>query len=109
MTTTVKIHPKGSVTLPLQLWSKVGLESGGLLEARARRGSIVLTPKSRRISDEVLTPAQRRFIDRRLASGLEDIRTGRVHGPFATSDEMAASMEAEVRKVRAARKNKRRR
>jgi bifunctional DNA-binding transcriptional regulator/antitoxin component of YhaV-PrlF toxin-antitoxin module len=108
MTTTVKIQPRGTVTIPLQLWNQVGLASGGLLEARARRGSIVLTPKSR-VSDEVLTPAQRRFIDRKLASGLEDTRAGRVHGPFATSDEMAASMEAEVRKIRAARKIKRHR
>jgi bifunctional DNA-binding transcriptional regulator/antitoxin component of YhaV-PrlF toxin-antitoxin module len=108
MTTTVKIQPRGKVTLPLELWNQVGLASGGLLEARARRGSIVLTPKSK-VSDEDYTPAQRRFIDRKLAEGLEDIRSGRVHGPFATSDEMMASMEAEVRKIRAARKIKRRR
>lgn len=108
MTATLKIQPRGQVTIPLQLWNQVGLASGGLLEARARRGSIVLTPKVPAL-DEDYTPAQRRFVDRRLAKGLEDIRRGRLHGPFATIEEMRASMEAEVRKIRAARKTRRRR
>jgi hypothetical protein len=103
MTTTVRIQPSGKVTIPLELWNQVGLASGSLLEARARRGQHRSHSEEQRFRRRVYTPAQRRLIDRRLAEGLEDIRNGRVHGPFATSDEMAAAMEAEVRRIRAAR------
>ena len=32
------------------------------------------------------SPSQRRIIDREIARGLEDIKKGRVHGPFSAAD-----------------------
>jgi predicted DNA-binding antitoxin AbrB/MazE fold protein len=47
------------------------------------------------------TPAQRRIIDARLAKADEDLRAGRVYGPFDTAEEMAASIEENIGKLRA--------
>ena len=90
MTATLRMHADGKVTIPGKLSTKVGLVRGGLLEARADRGRIVLTPKSpkraaRGDSDEY-TPAQRRYINRRFDASEAEYRQGRYHGPFETPE-----------------------
>src|ERR1035441_10563586 len=66
MTTLVKIHRKGQMTLPTKLRSLAGISEGDLVEAAFQRGKIVLTPKlvidrSRfPAADEEYTRAQRR-------------------------------------------------
>jgi len=55
-------------------------------------------------ADTEHTPAQRRAIDARLAKADEDIREGRVYGPFESAHEMAASIEANLKKLRAPRR-----
>jgi AbrB family looped-hinge helix DNA binding protein len=88
MTAVVKIQRKGQVTLPTRMRSAVGLAEGDLIEASVQRGKIVLTPKMAidrskfPTVDSDYTPAQRRIVDRELAEGLNDIKNGRVHGPF---------------------------
>lgn len=62
------------------------------------RGLITIVPKPRPTCDEY-TPAQRRTIDGRLAKADEDIRAGRVHGPFDTAEDMAASIEANIKQL----------
>ena len=90
MTATLRMHADGKVTIPGKLSAKVGLFRGGLLEARADRGRIVLTPKSpkRATGDErdEYTPAQRRYINRRLDASEAEYRQGRYHGPFETPE-----------------------
>ena len=108
MTATLKVQPKGQVTIPLTMWNEAGLATGALLKATARRGSIVLTSKAVAPNDEH-SRAQRRFINRRLAKGLQDIRRGRLRGPFDTVEDLVVSMEDDVKRIRAARKTKRRR
>ena len=64
----VKVKAKYQVTLPASLRQKAGLAVGDLLEATVEGKKITLTPKS--------------VVDRELALALEDLRKGRVHGPF---------------------------
>ena len=45
MTTLVKIHRKGQMTLPSRLRSAIGVAEGDLVEATVKHGKIVLTPK----------------------------------------------------------------
>ena len=68
MTTLVRIHRKGQMTLPRRLRSAIGIAEGDMGKIR------------------------------------EDIRHGRVFGPFHTAEEMAASMEANIKKLRAAKR-----
>jgi AbrB family looped-hinge helix DNA binding protein len=46
MTTLVKIHRKGQMTLPSRLRDAIGVAEGDLVEASVQRGKIVLTPKT---------------------------------------------------------------
>jgi len=64
---------------------------------------ITVTPKLPN-ADEEYTPGQRRIIDARLAKADNDIRAGRVYGPFNTAEEMAASIEANIKKLRVAKR-----
>jgi AbrB family looped-hinge helix DNA binding protein len=107
MTTLVKIHRKGQMTLPSRLRSAIGVAEGDLVEASVLRGKIVLTPKMvidrskfPNVDDEY-TPAQRRIIDARLRKADADIKLGRTYGPFNSADEMAVSIEANIKKLRA--------
>ena len=45
MTTIVKIHRKGQMTLPCRLRSALGIAEGDLVEATVQRGKLVITPK----------------------------------------------------------------
>jgi len=98
------------MTLPIKLRSLAGISEGDLLEAAFLRGKIVITPKlvvdrsKLPSADDEYTPAQRRIIDARLAKSDEDIKRGRVYGPFNSAEEMAASIEANIKKLRAAKK-----
>jgi AbrB family looped-hinge helix DNA binding protein len=113
MTTLVKIHRKGQMTLPSRLRAAIGLADGDLVEATVLRGKIVLTPKlvidrsGFPTANDEYTPAQRRIIDARLAKADEDIKHGRTVGPFNTADEMIAHMKGELKKRAALRKAKR--
>jgi AbrB family looped-hinge helix DNA binding protein len=106
MSTTARIQHKGQVTIPTRVRTQAGLSKGDLVEFSFQRGKIVLTPKlvidrsGFPNADDEHTPAQRRIIDARLAKSDEDIKHGRVHGPFNTAEEMAASIEANIKKLR---------
>ena len=74
----VKVKEKYQVTLPASVRQKAGVAVGDLLEAKVHRKKITLTPK--------------RVIDRELALALEDIKKGRVYGPFRSVKEMLRSL-----------------
>ena len=75
----VTVKNKYQVVIPQSVRKKIGINVGDLLEARAERGKITFSPKS--------------VVDRAIAEGLEDIRKGRVRGPFDTVDQMLASLK----------------
>ena len=54
-----------------------------------------------RMDDDEYTLAQRRYIDARIAEGLDDVKHGRVHGPFETHDAMISFLHSEVKKAKA--------
>jgi AbrB family looped-hinge helix DNA binding protein len=99
MSTIVKVQRKGQVTIPTRLRAQVGLVDGDLVEARAHRGRIVLTPKI--IVDREYTRAQRRVIDARLAEAEADIRAGRVSKAFSNHGEFIADLQNAATKLRA--------
>jgi AbrB family looped-hinge helix DNA binding protein len=112
MATLVRIHRKGQMTLPSRLRTQAGISEGDLVEVAFARGKIVLTPKL--VIDRSqfpnahheYTPEQRRIVDARLAKSDEDIKNGRVYGPFDTAAEMAASVEANIKKMRGAKRKR---
>ena len=82
----VKVKEKYQVTLPASVRRRAGLAVGDLLEANVEGKKITLTPKS--------------VVDRELALALEDVRKGRVYGPFLSAKEMIRSLHREAKKLR---------
>ena len=81
----VKIGVSRQVAIPKRIHDQLGLEPGDYLEVELEGDRVILTPKA--------------LIEKRLAEGIEDIRKGRVRGPFR-------SASALVRSLRKARKNR---
>jgi AbrB family looped-hinge helix DNA binding protein len=75
----VTVKNKYQVVIPQSVRDQVGVNVGDLFEAKVEKGKITLTPKS--------------LVDRAIAEGLEDVRKGRVRGPFSTVDEMLDSLK----------------
>jgi AbrB family looped-hinge helix DNA binding protein len=94
---TVTVKNKTPLVVPPAVRRLAGLKSGDKLEFRVSAGMITILPK-RPAADDDYTPAQRRVIDRGVAKGLEDIRKGRIHGPFDTVDEAIADLKAHARR-----------
>ena len=104
MSTTTKIQNKGQVTIPTHVREQAGLSKGDIVEFSYQRGKIVITPKlvidrsQFPNADGDYTPAQRKVIDLEITKSLEDVNKGRTFGPFATADDMIASMKGELKK-----------
>ncbi|MGB6200941.1 MAG: AbrB/MazE/SpoVT family DNA-binding domain-containing protein [Candidatus Acidiferrales bacterium] len=81
----VKIGVSRQVVIPKRIHDQLGLAPGDYLEVELEGDRVVLTPKA--------------LIEKRLADGLEDIRAGRVHGPFR-------SVPALIRSLRKTKKTK---
>ena len=101
MTTTLK--DKNQLVVPPSIQRRAGFKIGDQLEFKVSGGIVSIVPKLPSANDEY-TPAQRRVIDARLANSEADIKHGRVYGPFDTAEEMGASIEANIKKLRAAKR-----
>jgi AbrB family looped-hinge helix DNA binding protein len=112
MTTLVKIHRKGQMTLPSRLRTLAGITEGDMVEATFKQGKIVITPKlvvDRSAFPDAsgeYTPAQRRTVDQGIAKSEEEYAQGRSFGPFATHTEFITSLHEQSTKV-ATKKSKR--
>ncbi len=83
----VKFGTSGQVALPKTIQKKLGLEPGDYLEVEEKGGKVVLTPK---------TLVDKR-IEKGIAEGLEDIKKGRVLGPFKTAKEAMKALRSKNR------------
>ena len=81
----VTVKNKYQIVIPQRVREQIGVAVGDLLEAKVERGKITLTPKS--------------LVDRAMVEGLEDVRKGRVRGPFNTVDEMIDSLKGRKRRI----------
>ena len=90
---TARIQNKGQVTIPTAIRRQTGLSKGDVVDIAVRGIKIVITPKV--------------VIDRsQFANADEEIKAGRVHGPF-TAKEATAYIERLAKERTAAKKTKR--
>ena len=101
MTTTLK--DKNSLVVPLSIQRRAGFKVGDKLEFRVSAGIVSIIPKLASERDDY-SPVQRRVIDARLAKSEADIKHKRVYGPFKSAEEMSASIEVNIKKLRAAKR-----
>lgn len=87
-----RLRPSGQVTIPKKIREALHLKPGDLLHVALDDGRILLIPES------AIDPDQAWFWTEEWQEGEreadEDIRAGRVYGPFDTVEEMIADMEA---------------
>jgi AbrB family looped-hinge helix DNA binding protein len=76
--TAVKIGVSRQVVIPKKLHDRLGLVAGDYLEVELEGDHIVMTPKA--------------LVEKRLAESLDDIRGGRVHGPFRSLPALLRSL-----------------
>lgn len=81
----VTVKNKYQIVIPQRVREQIGVAVGDILEAKVERGRITLTPKL--------------MVDRAILEGLEDVRKGRVRGPFNTVDEMLDSLKGRKRRT----------
>jgi len=94
---TITVRSKTELVVPRSIRRRAGLKTGDKLEFKVSGGVIHIIPKLPSADDEY-TPAQRRAVDRELAKGLEDIKKGRLHGPFDTHEAMTNFLHEQVKK-----------
>ena len=80
----VTVKTKFQIVIPRHIREQVNIEIGDVLEAGVQGGKITFTPKS--------------LVDRHLAEGLEDIRKGRTHGPYATTEAAIKALDARAKR-----------
>ncbi len=82
----VKIGVSRQVAIPKKLHDQLGLAPGDYLQVELEGDRLILTPKA--------------LIEKRLAESLEDIRRGRVHGPFRSMPALLRSLHR-TKKIKA--------
>jgi AbrB family looped-hinge helix DNA binding protein len=87
-----KIGQRRQVVIPRDICEALGLEAGDYVEVQRVKGTVVIKPRKLVDADEVLTAEQKASIDARLAEAEEDMKQGRVHGPFASVDALLDSL-----------------
>ncbi len=89
-----KIGQRRQVVIPKDIFDALGLQTGDFVEVQQVKGTVVIKPKKLVDADEVLTPEQRAVIEAGLAEAEEDIRAGRVSGPFHSIDKLKRHLNA---------------
>lgn len=83
--TAVKIGASRQVVIPKKIHDTLGLTTGDYLEVELTAGRVVFTPKI--------------LVDKGIREGLEDIKHGRVSGPFASPRSLARALRARKRRA----------
>ena len=78
----VTVKTKYQVTLPTSVRRQANLAIGDILEAKVEGKKITLTPKG--------------LVDRDIALALEDVKKGRVVGPFTSAQAMLDDLHKRV-------------
>jgi AbrB family looped-hinge helix DNA binding protein len=78
LSSIVKIGASRQVIIPKKIHDRLGLEAGDYLEVELRDDKVIFTPKA--------------LIEKRLAEALDDVKRGRVHGPFRSANDMIRSL-----------------
>lgn len=94
----VRIGPKHQVTIPAQVIQKLQLKAGDFLAAKVRNNEIVLMPKK-------LIPKDQEWFwtkewQKKEIEADEDIRAGRLSGPFTNTKDLIAHLNGLKRRKR---------
>jgi len=96
---TITLKEKAPLVVPATVQRRAGIKAGDRVQFRAAQGMItIVTSPQPAADDEEYAPEQRRAINAQLAESLEDVRKGRVYGPFVAVAELERSLRRTARK-----------
>ena len=72
------------MVIPKRIHDQLGLAPGDYLAVELEGDRVVLTPQA--------------FVEKRLAEGIEDIRRGRVHGPFQSMPSLIRALRKSAKR-----------
>jgi len=78
-----KIGPKYQVTIPKDVRNQLGLKVGDLVQARVGKGHTIIMERKRLVDYDP-------DLERDLAEALEDVKAGRVYGPYEAKQAIPA-------------------
>jgi AbrB family looped-hinge helix DNA binding protein len=87
---TVKLGTSRQIVIPKKLYDELGLTPGDYIEVERQGSKLVLTPKE--------LVEKHPEIDRRLAEAEEDVKAGRLSGPFKTANEAVQALRSASRR-----------
>jgi AbrB family looped-hinge helix DNA binding protein len=88
---TVKLGASRQIVIPKKLYDELGLAAGDYLEVELYEGKkLLVTPK------ELVDKHPE--IDTRLVEAEEDVRSGRVRGPFKSAEEVVTALRSTTRR-----------
>jgi AbrB family looped-hinge helix DNA binding protein len=93
-----KVGPKFQVTIPKATRDAVGLDIGDVVETSVQGNKIILSPK--------IVVDKHPEIEARLREAEEDIKAGRVYGPFRSVKELHRLVDNRRKAKRQARKTR---
>jgi len=76
----VKIGVSRQIVIPKKVYDHLHLSPGDYLDVEVEGDRLILTPKE--------------LVDKRLADSLEDLKKGRVRGPFSSAEAMVRSLRS---------------
>lgn len=86
----VKVGVSRQVAIPKDLHDRLGLKPGDYLEVELEGSRLVFTPKQ--------------LVEKRLAEALDDVKHGRVGGPYRSVEDFIASLHGRKGKTKKAKK-----
>lgn len=93
---TVTVKSRSELVVPRSVRRRAGIKTGDQVEFKVSGGVINIIPKLPSADDEY-TVEQRRAVDRALAAGLDDVKNGRLYGPFETHEAMIEFLHDQVK------------
>lgn len=95
-TISTRIGPKHQVTIPKEVFEKLGLETGDYLEVRAKTDIITMVPKKLIPKDQAwfYTPEWQK----KEMEADEAITQGKVSGPFLSANELLEHLKKRTKK-----------
>ncbi len=84
----VNVKTKYQIVIPAKVRKMAGIQVGDFLMAGYEKGKITLTPQA------VIDRKHLAKLPKGIREGLEDIRKGRVKGPFYSVEELRKDLES---------------
>jgi bifunctional DNA-binding transcriptional regulator/antitoxin component of YhaV-PrlF toxin-antitoxin module len=86
---TVTVKGNAPIVVPLSALRKAGFKAGDKLRFETCGNGVITIRATADIRSEY-TATQREFIDSEIAKGLDEIKRGKICGPFESADDLAA-------------------